>query len=265
MRRPQSKLGENRAVYKYDAAFYRYINEGARASAEVLVPALLGVLSRPVDSVLDVGCGAGAWLSVWKSRGARVTGLDGSYVDPAGLLIDAAEFTAADLSQPVELRRSFDLVQSLEVAEHLPGCAAATFVESLCRHAPLVLFSAAPPGQGGENHINEQPYAYWRELFRQRGYHMYDPVRAALAGCRSVKPWYRYNTFLYASERCPPALLKRLAPYRVDELSAPADVSPPLYRLRKRLIRLLPPAAATWLAVLKKHLNGLSLKPGRAG
>ncbi|WP_191907574.1 class I SAM-dependent methyltransferase [Vibrio fortis] len=39
-----------------------------------------------VTSVLDVGCGQGAWLSVWKKRDdIRVAGLDGHYVNPKGL------------------------------------------------------------------------------------------------------------------------------------------------------------------------------------
>jgi hypothetical protein len=35
------------------------------------------------------------------------------------------------------------------------------FVYCLARHARrFVLFSAAPPGQGGEFHVNERPFEY---------------------------------------------------------------------------------------------------------
>jgi 2-polyprenyl-3-methyl-5-hydroxy-6-metoxy-1,4-benzoquinol methylase len=107
-------------VYKYDGDFYNYINEGAQSSARALLPVLLAALPAPIESVMDVGCGAGAWLDVWKSYGSRITGLDGSYVPAEQLLINSEEFIATDLTEHFQLGRTFDLVQSLEVAEHLP-------------------------------------------------------------------------------------------------------------------------------------------------
>ena len=241
-------------MYKYDENFYHYINQGAMDSACVVVPALLSVLQKPVESILDVGCGAGAWLTVWKSHGVTVRGLDGDYVKPEQLLIYPEEFHAVDLSSEFDLNCRFSLVQSLEVAEHLPGSSAASFVRSLCRHSDMVLFSAAPPGQGGENHSNEQPYAFWRELFRQQGYDMYDPIRRILLKNKLVKPWYRYNTFLYIKAGSATGSSAALSYYRVGQSEAIVDFSPPIYRLRKRLVSLLPGPASTALAIMKKTL-----------
>jgi len=42
-----------------------------------------------------------------------------------------------------------------------------TFVNTLCRHADTILFSAAHVGQGGDGHINEQPIDYWIEKFKK--------------------------------------------------------------------------------------------------
>ena len=129
----------------------------------------------PIKSVLDLGCGQGVWLASWVRLGAKdVQGIDGPYVDQERLHIPKERFQGRDLARPVDLGRHFDLVQSLEVAEHLPQSAAEQFVDSLVRHGPLVLFSAATPGQGGENHINEQPWEYWREKFAARGYEVFD-------------------------------------------------------------------------------------------
>ena len=205
-----------------------------------------------------------AWLSVWKSYGAQITGLDGDYVRPDQLLIKQEEFVAADLRAGFALDRKFSLAQSLEVAEHLPESVANLFVESLCRHSDMVLFSAATPGQGGENHINEQTYGYWRDLFQQHGYAMYDPVRCAIAGNSVVKAWYRYNTFLYVNEHCTAEVLERLTPFRVDPSSTPVDLAPMAYKARKQLVKVLPASTSTGLAVIKKNLFRLSLKLKRS-
>ncbi len=247
-------------MYEYDEEFYRYINAGSVRSAEVLVPALLKLLPQAVTSVLDVGCGAGAWLSVWKQQGCQVKGLDGSYVDTTSLLIDSSEFQAQDLQRDFELREKFDVAQCLEVAEHLPESASATLVTALCRHADIVLFSAAAPGQGGENHINEQPYAYWRDLFADKGYQMYDPLRGPLAGNTQVLPWYRYNTFVYVNSKTLPATHAALSSYKVAQSRRPADVSPAWYRARKAVIRILPVQMRTGLAIIKKHAANFSLR-----
>src|SRR5712691_5465037 len=96
-------------VYEYRADFYSYLASFAIRSAQRIVPQLAGVL--PVRSIADFGCGQGAWLSVWQNAGAAITGVDGSYVDRRHLLIDPANFHAADLAEPIGLGRRFDLVQ----------------------------------------------------------------------------------------------------------------------------------------------------------
>src|SRR5687767_12876960 len=112
------------ARHVYNPTYYRYINQGSLQSARVLLP--LVTRHFRVRSVADFGAGQGAWLSVWQDLGATdVIGLDGEYVRREGLLIPPDRFVASDLTKPVRLNRRFDLVQSLEVAEHLPPQAAA--------------------------------------------------------------------------------------------------------------------------------------------
>jgi cyclopropane fatty-acyl-phospholipid synthase-like methyltransferase len=57
--------------------------------------------------------------------------VDGAYVDRTLLEIPSERFQPADLRQPIRVGRQFDLVVSLEVAEHLPAECAAAFVQSL--------------------------------------------------------------------------------------------------------------------------------------
>ena len=239
----------------YDRHFYRYIAPGSLRSAKVVIPLLQELLPQTVTAVLDVGCGVGSWLAVWKQRGCRVTGVDGDYLPRKALLVDDDEFVAADLRSGLALGRRFDLVQCLEVAEHLPPAAAPGLVRDLCRHADLVLFSAAPPGQGGANHVNEQPYGYWRDHFQGQGFALYDVLRPRLAGQRRVAPWYRYNSFLYVREDALPELHRRWADYRVRPGDDPEDVSPILYRLRKTVLGKLPVGVVTALAGWKKNLS----------
>ena len=104
---------------------------------------------------------------------------------------------AADSAQPLRLDRRFDLVVTLEVAEHLPKTDASTFVQSLTELGPVVLFSAAIPFQGGENHLNEQWPDYWAHLFHNRGYRAVDCLRKKTWHNDKVEPWYAQNILLF--------------------------------------------------------------------
>jgi len=234
-------------VYEYDAQFQAYTRSIATQSAQVIVPILTEAL-RP-SSVVDFGCGRASWLQVWKNAGAsEVLGLDGDYVDRNDLAVDLSEFSARDLGSTIDLGRRFDLVESLEVAEHLPKSRGRGFVADLCRHGDRVLFGAAPPGQGGEHHINEQPYSYWRAFFSDLGYETFDFVRPQIASQREVAPWYRYNTLLYVKREHVDSLPESVRQTHVSQDSPIRDVSPLLYKLRKSIVRQLPYWATQALA-----------------
>ncbi|HUB19756.1 MAG TPA: glycosyltransferase 87 family protein [Acidobacteriaceae bacterium] len=233
----------------YDSSFYYYIRRGATRSAEVVVPLVTKFL--PVSTVLDVGCGAGAWLAVYRALGISCTGIDGEYVEPSSLMIPVNEFKPHDITHPFDLKRRFSLVQCLEVAEHIEKATSRTLIANLVRHGDCILFSAAVPGQGGENHINEQPYSFWRELFAEHGYFPIDCLRPALQNDSRVEPWYRHNAFLYVSEDYRADLSPAIARYEIPANAPMADVSSFFYRVRKRILRLLPTSSLTRIAVLK--------------
>lgn len=236
-------------MYQYDQTFYDYISKGSRRSAEVIAPLLLSKLK--IESVLDVGCGAGAWLAAWKENSVNIIGLDGDYVNKEYLYINESEFKPTDLSKPFNLEQQFSLAQSLEVAEHLPTARSSGFIQDLCRHANFVLFSAAPPGQGGDNHINEQTYSFWGNLFAEQDYYCLDIVRPSIKNNMKVEPWYRYNTFLYVKKTAFDTLPSEIKKYKVN--GKPRDISPPFYKIRKALIRLIPIPIATKIAKIKEN------------
>jgi SAM-dependent methyltransferase len=182
---------------QYTGEFYRIHRDGSRRSAEAVVPVVVDLV-RP-GSVVDVGCGVGVWLSVFRRHGIEdVVGIDGSYVDRNLLEIPPERFRSADLRGRIRLHRRFDLVVSLEVAEHLPPETARAFIESLTMLGPIVLFSAAIPHQGGVGHVNEQWPDYWAERFREYGYVAMDCIRPKIWRDDSVDWWYAQNTLLYA-------------------------------------------------------------------
>jgi hypothetical protein len=211
----------------------------SRGAADRVVPLLRRELK--ICSVGDFGCAVGTWLAAWHDAGVTdLLGIDGGYVPASNLQFPRELFLARDLSLPIELGRRFDLVESLEVAEHLPTSAAAGFIDALTRHADIVLFSASPPGQGGENHVNEQPYEYWRDLFAQHGYGMFDWIRPLISERFEIPYWYRYNLFLFVHARRIGTLPRTIADSAIGDGSPVPDLSPGLFRLRKQILRRVP-------------------------
>ena len=222
---------------EYSEKFMRGIRAGSTSSARAVLPLIFDLL-RPT-SVIDLGCGAGSWLSVCLELGATdVLGLDGDWVVPENLQFPADRFRPADLKQPVQLDARAELSMSLEVAEHLPHASAEDFVGSLVRLSRVVLFSAAVPRQGGNFHVNEQWPSYWAAKFAGHGYRPIDLVRPKVWNNDAVDYWYAQNTLLYVHDD----LLAEngtLAALREETAGNPLDVvHPKLFMMRARRSKL---------------------------
>lgn len=204
----------------YTKTFYQEIRDGAMRSASVIAPIVLELL--PVRSIVDIGCGDGSWLAVFRRLGVDdVVGVDGDHVEEEVLQIPTEYFRSFDLREPLSLERTFDLALSLEVAEHLPSDCAAKFVESLTRLSRVILFSAAIPYQGGNGHINEQWPDQWANLFEKHGYLPIDVIRKRVWQDDSVEWWYAQNVLLYAEK----SFINSHASLRTEfELSNPSQL-----------------------------------------
>ncbi|MCL2024291.1 MAG: class I SAM-dependent methyltransferase [Coriobacteriia bacterium] len=170
--------------------------------SEEMLPLLFSRL-KP-KTVIDVGCGIGTFLNTAQKLGAeQIVGVDGDWVDREKLRRNIA----LDYFVPITLTESlsgsfgrFDLAICLEVAEHLPESSAETLVESLVSLSDIILFSAAIPGQGGQNHINEQWPGYWAALFKEQDYLFADVIRPLIWDNDDISYWYRQNTFLVVKQ-----------------------------------------------------------------
>ncbi len=246
---------------------------GARDSPARVVP-VLGQMFRPA-SVVDVGCGLGSWLAAFREHGvADIVGIEGSWIDEARagtrrsmLRVPRECLVAHDLAQPIDLGRRFDLAVSLEVAEHLPASTARGFVQLLTSLAPVVVFSAAVPFQGGTSHLNEQWPSYWAGLFAERGYAVADCLRPLIWNDERVAWYYRQNMLVFASEagaeqhgvldghgsRGADARLDVVHPERYLQLAPPSPVR--LYELVRGRLKAGSPTLGRSLTATKRRLR----------
>lgn len=167
-------------------------------SADLILPYLKRIYD--FNSIVDVGCGIGTWLNSAKKNGVKhIHGLDGSHVFDSGkLLLSANEFTAVDFNFSIDSFKfpKYDLAICLEVLEHIDEKHSNSLLDLLNRLSDVILFSAAIPGQTGQNHVNEQYTDYWVKKFEKHDYLFLDPFRDYFWNNKDVEWWYRQNMFL---------------------------------------------------------------------
>lgn len=183
-------------IYNYN--FYNIIQAGSSSSAAQVVPLVMEYI-KPI-SVVDIGCGTGEWSHEFLKFGVDIIGVDGVYIPGKYLKIPKEIFLPQDLNEPLNINRLFDLVISLEVAEHLRPERAESFVGDLTRLAPVILFSAAIPGQGGNHHLNEQWPSYWINHFTRYDYVAIDLLRSLIWDNNKIEWWYRQNLLIFVKK-----------------------------------------------------------------
>lgn len=180
----------------YTSAYFEEISKNSLQSAKEIIPLIFSYITP--KSIIDIGCGTGAWLSVWQEYGVTdILGIDGNYINRDHLLINSDNFLAAELEEYITIKRHFDLVMSLEVAEHIKPEFASNFIRTLCNSGDVVLFSAAIPNQGGVLHYNEQYPHYWIEKFKEFGFLPYDCIRREIWENTKIDVNYRQNLLFF--------------------------------------------------------------------
>lgn len=238
----------------YQETFFNYVNTTSGRSAQHFLDKVR--FPFPIISLLDVGCGQGAWLNRWQQKYPDLTilGIDGDYVKPDNLLIDKKYFQAIDLKNGFNLHQTFSMVECLEVAEHIDETYADVLIQSITQHSQMILFSAAQKGQGGEFHVNEQPINYWVQKFAQQHYICLDCVRPQVKDDKNIEPWYRFNSVLFVhrdlAEQLPLEFQQTIVTQDYDFTK---DIDQ-LWLIRNAVIALLPTQMVTQLSKFKQKI-----------
>jgi len=163
-------FGVNPLNATYTKAFFKENIRVSANSASLLIKKIVDKFPL-TKSVVDLGCGNGIYLNEFTKNGIEsILGVDGSKYSKTESLVDRTLITKGDLRYDMNIDRKFDVALCIEVAEHLDSKYADQLVENITRVSNLAIFTAAPPGQGGVDHVNERPKSYWISMFNKRDF-----------------------------------------------------------------------------------------------
>lgn len=176
-------------IYNHDKETHNTV------SARIIVPDLIEMF-KP-SSVLDIGCGLGEWLKVFQENGVSdVQGINNPQARSEDFYVSKEHIMFLDLNNPEKLDRKFGLALCLEVAEHLSYDKSSELIDFICDCSDIIIFSAAVPFQGGDNHFNEQWPEYWAQKFLKNDFVFLDVLRLRYWERREVRWWYKQNIFV---------------------------------------------------------------------
>lgn len=240
--------------YIYSNAFLSNVDKCAKISAQEFIKNI--DFKFNINSVLDVGCGRGAWLKEWESNNVNdILGIDGEYVDLKQILVKENQFKYFDIQNNFDLKRKYDLATCLEVGEHIEKIKSEVLVQNLVRHSDMILFSAALPGQGGTNHINEQDHRFWINLFEKYDYIPFDYPRLRIMNNIKIMPWYRYNLMLFVKSEKVNYLSQDIKNTQITKNYNLYDLIRTSWKLRLFFLKFLPVKILTLLSKIKYYIN----------
>ena len=146
----RSKLGGNLGATNLDLKTLQYLKNDLGFS-----------------SFLDIGCGTGGMVFNAISQGFCARGIEG---DPNSIPKDCPIIQCVDYRIGSSSHSSnFDIGWSVEFLEHVPSSFEKNYFKdfSLCKN---ILITAAPPGWGGDGHVNEQTEEHWIQKFSENNF-----------------------------------------------------------------------------------------------
>jgi SAM-dependent methyltransferase len=147
-------------------------------------------------SVLDIGCGSGAYLKYFVSHGAaRITGVD--TFEGTAPYLEVDEYVQADLGGPLDLAQTFDLVISVGAAQHTES--EPTLVGNIARHARERIIISSAPARPGANRTINQSISRRLDSFASAGWYpcLFDTL---VLRSLSTLPWLRSDLVVLTRE-----------------------------------------------------------------
>jgi len=170
-----------------------FIGESEHVTDWQLAKSLVAFFKKEnARTIADFGCGDGDYVNYFIQRGFKAVGYDGN---PVTERTSGGTCFVRDFSKPIDVKKRFDWVVSLEVGEHLPKKFEAIFIENLIRHVKSgLVLSWAIKGQGGTGHFNEQNNDYIKKVFKSLGW-INDVQAENMLRMSSSIPWFK-NTIM---------------------------------------------------------------------
>jgi len=185
----------------YGEAFFGEMRAGREASRR-LGDCIHNVIGEP-QLAIDLGSGIGIQTARLKELGWSIVGAD--FAPLASTLrepdVNVLPFDLTVLGGGGGMLEPVDCVICTEVAEHVPEQFSDVVVRNIASLArKFVVWSAAPPGQGGTGHINLQPPEAWLERFKALNWAVSHPrtqkLRTAMRITRAQHAAYADNFFV---------------------------------------------------------------------
>lgn len=161
----------------YGRKFFRVRKDRYRIK-QLKLAGILYELWHPY-TVYDLGCGIGSLLEGFHWQGCEISGSELGYNSAKRYMNKAVRASTyeADATKMIyekktnmAIMKKYNLVMSMEVAEHLPPAGSGIFCKNLVRLSNRRIFlTAAPKGQRGTGHINCKTQGYWRDLMQVAG------------------------------------------------------------------------------------------------
>lgn len=179
---------------------FKSLAEISYKSAAKIVPHIINKIGIPTK-VVDLGGGVGGWCRAFLDNGtSKVICIDHPSTPSNLLVIDQNDFIKCDFEKNIPDFIKCDLAISIEFAEHISSKKSDSIIDFLVQSAPIIVFSAAIPNQGGVNHINEQRHNFWANKFAERNFECLDIIRNDIIFDSDIEYYLRQNVFLFVDK-----------------------------------------------------------------
>lgn len=148
--------------------------------------------NKELQTVLECGSGGGWITQRFKDANIEIEGIEGSPSGHNKCVSRGLDCVIKhDLRTPINLGKTFDMVLSTEVAEHIEPPFVGVYVKNLIDHGDIIWFSFNHESPHS-NHHNCMPEKYWVNVF---GFYGFEYYRASSEYKNSLS--HRLNGFFY--------------------------------------------------------------------